>query len=128
MFIFLLNKHISGGAELLRLAAIFSRFSLRCVLQFGRVGVRFPLAPYRTIGGSTLIPVLVPAAISVASYRSSVSGIVPAGWRLPFRSYESSVFGSGLSEGSKKTADLGQTADWGVRETLARVRGERMWA
>ena len=39
-FKFLLNWHISDGAELVPLAAIFSRFSLRCVLQYGRVGVR----------------------------------------------------------------------------------------
>ena len=62
MFIFLLNKHISGGAELLRLAAIFSRFSLRCVLQFGRVGVRVHASPTQlgkiknlSLGGLTVV-------------------------------------------------------------------------
>ena len=54
-------------------------------------------APYRTIGGSTLVPVQVPASIPVGRLKSSVFGTGPSGERLPFASYESSVFGIGQS-------------------------------
>ena len=52
-------------------------------------------ALYRTIGGSTLVPVQVPAAVPIVSYESSVFGTGPSGERLPFASFKSSVFGSG---------------------------------
>ncbi len=73
--------------------------------------------PYRTIWGSTLVPVQLPAAVPIVSYKSSVFGTGASGERLPFSSYESSVFGSGLSKGEKRPPIRGRTATCGVPRT-----------
>ena len=50
-------------------------------------------APYRTIGGSTSVPVLVPAQWDRHSYGSSLEGKSELGRRVPTRGYESSLGG-----------------------------------
>ena len=65
-------------------------------------------ALYRTTGGSTLVPVQVPAAVPIVSYESSVFGSGLSGEWLPFPRFKSSVFGSGRVEGATEGRWIGE--------------------